>query len=680
MRKMTDPNLKNTIDLGEWEDLPWALGVALFEQSTKSRFRPIGSLPGWFDGFRSTAAEGGDTDLVDRFPFLELFLAQCGPTWDCGVPTRRLSDIWTELDGRGEEYYLQAVATAVGGRRVLILHSLPKGLFTYQQLAHDLELEKEKVERMSHELLELNREIELKRQEAERATCAKSDFLAAMSHEIRTPLHAVIGMGDVLAGTALAPEQRKCVEVSQRNSIGLLNLINDLLDLSKVESGKIELEKAGFDLRDVIAKALEVIDVRASAKGLAWRWRIAPGLPVYLIGDSSRLRQVLVNLLGNSIKFTEHGSLEVRAEADPEDRRPGCLRFAVSDTGIGIAEDKLGLIFESFTQADNSTTRKYGGTGLGLAISRQLVELMGGRIWVESQLGRGSTFYFTVKLGVQEDQSQRETASATQLWAAEAEPLSCALRILLADDSEDNRFLILSYLEGAQCSVDIAENGAIAVERFRAGRYDLVLMDIEMPVMDGYSATREIRHLERESGAPPTPVLALTAHAFQEMAAKGFEAGFTAQLTKPIRKATLLEALARHGAGRGGRAVFEPAGVSGQNLAVRAAAQSAVASDAARRIRVSVEAGMEDIVPVYLDKRRSEIPKYRQALAEGDFETIRILGHKLKGTGAGYGFEMLTTIGGLMEQAALSRDAVRVRSQVDALAQYVASVELEINS
>jgi signal transduction histidine kinase/DNA-binding NarL/FixJ family response regulator len=664
---MSDKTPKKTTEHGGWEELPAALDVAVFELCPDARFRPVGNLPHWFAGFEQAPGADGTIDLAGRFPLLELFLGQCGLAWDSGGRTRLASDVWTDLDERGGEHYLQAAATSAGGARLLVVRSLPQALFTYQQLAHDLELEKEKVERMSRDLAELNRELDLKRLEAERATRAKSEFLAAMSHEIRTPLHAIIGMGDVLTGTALTAEQRKCVEVSQRNGIGLLQLINDILDLSKVESGKIELEQAAFDLRDVIARALEVIEIRANAKGLALRHAIAPGVHSFLTGDAQRLRQVIINLLGNSLKFTDQGSLEVRVEADPEDSRPGCLRFAIADTGIGIPEDKLGLIFESFTQADSSTTRKYGGTGLGLAISKQLVEVMGGRIWVESRVGSGSTFLFTVKLPVEAEGDKAAAASAAVAGAtAASEALLSGLRILMADDTEDNRFLLLSYLRDAPFQVDIAENGQIAVERFRSSRYDVVLMDIEMPVMDGYAATRAIRAFERESGSRPIPIIALTAHAFSEMAAKSLEAGFSAHLTKPIRKVTLLEALAKYGSNRSDPA---PAGL----------AQPAAPPAARGRIRVPVEAGMEDLVPSYLDKRRAEIAKYRQALIEEDFETIRMLGHKLKGTGAGYGFEELTSLGGQIEKAAISRDAARVRLGVDALASYIENVELEFS-
>jgi signal transduction histidine kinase len=390
----------------------------------------------------------------------------------------------------------------------------------------------------------LHCELEVKRREAERANRAKSEFLAIMSHEFRTPLGAITGMADLLSRTGLTSEQQKYVEIFQRTGVSLLNLINDILDLSKVESGHIELEAVDLDLHDVVSRAMEIVTVRAAAKGLWLRQTIAPDVPRYLTGDPNRIRQIVINLLGNAIRFTETGGIDVTVENDPGNARRGTLRLAVSDTGIGIAPDKLSAIFGSFTQADSSTARRYGGTGLGLAISKQLVELMGGAIRVESTPGVGSTFSFTVNLDVAEGPKDlpREPAAVAE------EPASIApgLHILLADDSDDSRFLILSYLKPSGSVVQVAEDGASAVAMFRDRAYDVVLMDIEMPGMDGYAATREIRRLERMTGAEPTPVLALTAHALPEMAAKGFEAGFTGFITKPVARATLLKSLGRY--------------------------------------------------------------------------------------------------------------------------------------
>jgi signal transduction histidine kinase/CheY-like chemotaxis protein len=648
------------------DDLWAAFDLAVFERRADGLFNPVGRTPEWLN------IPGSPIDLCDSFPLLELFISECDEEWN------GQSDFWTEPDPRGGELYLQAVATALADRRFIAVRSLPQALFTYQQLAHDFELEKEKVERLS-------RELDAKRHEAERATQAKSDFLATMSHEIRTPLNAIIGMADVLCATPLSADQKKCVDVFQRNGVSLLNLINDILDLSKVEAGRVELEATAMDLRDVIARAMEVVEGRAKAKGLSLRQAIRPGVPVHLIGDPNRLRQIIINLLGNSIKFTDHGGLEVRVELDPDDTRPGRLRFGLSDTGIGIPEGKLGLIFESFSQVDSSTTRKYGGTGLGLAISKQLVELMDGRIWVESQVGVGSVFYFTAGFEVRENPIEKDHMEKTQAARSieDLEALVAGLRILLADDSEDNRYLIRSYLKRSEVTVEIAENGETAARMFREGHYDIVLMDVEMPVMDGYQATADIRRFEREAGSPATPVLALTAHAFAEMAVRGAEAGFTALLTKPIRKVTLLEALIEHRSKNAGVAMgaAEQVALSGEGPIIAASPPVKNASATATETNVvRVEEGMEDVVPGYLAKRHAEVPVYAEALTRNDFDSIRKLAHKMKGTGSGYGFPVLTELGGVMEKAAIAGDAAQIRESVNRFAVYLDSIELKYRS
>jgi PAS domain S-box-containing protein len=380
-------------------------------------------------------------------------------------------------------------------------------------------------------------ELEQARAIAESASQTKSDFLASMSHEIRTPINAIIGIAHLLAQTQLSSMQDKYVQIFRRAGDNLLHIVNDILDLSKVEASQLELERTAFSLSDLTGKVAEMMAIRAQEKGLALVCGIAPEVGHDRMGDPTRLRQVLLNLLGNAIKFTESG--RVTLHITPVNGSLETLRFAISDTGIGIAEDKLGAVFERFTQADSSITRSYGGSGLGLTISQSLVELMGGRIRVESEVGKGSVFSFAVPLEMCAPSLPGLQVALDMVLEL---PLP-ALRILLVEDSPDNRTITIAYLQDTPYQVEIAENGAIACDKFAAGGYDLVLMDRQMPIMDGLTATRVIRRWELDNGRAPTPIIALTAAALKGDREKCLAAGCTAFLTKPIRQDMLLQAI-----------------------------------------------------------------------------------------------------------------------------------------
>lgn len=475
------------------------------------------------------------------------------------------------------------------------------------------------------------------KQAAEEASRAKTAFMAVMSHEIRTPMNVVIGMVDILKTDETDKNRLSKLESIAGAAENLMGILNDLLDLAKLDTGKMELENENFDLREVFSVTADFFSYAAAEKGLNLYMFMDESVPEKVKGDRHRLRQILSNLIGNAVKFTPTGSITIKADAHAEDGET-VLHVEVADTGIGISGENIERIFEEFTQADQSMSRKYGGSGLGLAICRRLVRMMGGDINAHSTPGKGSSFIFSVRFSAPDNIKQ-----------ADSEPVAVRTAnpsVLIAEDSEDNRNLIKMYTKSIPVKITFAEDGQDALDKYKSGSFHLVLMDRRMPVMSGDEAAEAIRTVQNLSG-DRIPVFSFSANLPGET---DFPQDlYDGHFSKPFKKKDLEDFL---------NSVFP----------------DIVKTAEEEDLRISIDPDLADLVPAYITRKTEEIAEMRKAAENGDLEKAGFIAHSIKGTGASYGFEIITELGKAIEESAKAGDKNSVIRNISRLEDYTAKV------